>query len=143
MMISLIYELFLTLYHPLKMGGWWWNAAFQKLAGLAAFPLQNTIGRFPVRVSRGLSVQLHGAELNLLLSVHQGFRAFNRLALDLDSHASMVYETQQRARGATTPQNLVVETLIPLRASIKRHVTICQEYIVLEIAIYIMLPWVF
>jgi len=60
------------------------DTIFQRLAGLREFLVQSTISRFLGRVSRGLTAQLHGVGLHLLLSVRQGFRAFSRLTLDLD-----------------------------------------------------------
>lgn len=104
MVTSLIYGLTLGLHRPSQMMELVVDTVFQKLAGLRAFPVQSTISRFFTRATRGLSAQLHGVDLNLLLSVRQGFQAFRRLTLDLDSHVSVVYGTQQRATRGYNPK---------------------------------------
>ena len=104
MLISLIYGLLLGLHRPSHMMELVLDKVFQGLAGLKAFPVQSTISRFFTIASRGLSGQLHGVGLDLLISVRQGFRAFSRLTLDLDSHVSVVYGTQQRAKRGYNPK---------------------------------------
>jgi hypothetical protein len=101
---SLIYGLILGFHRPSQMKELAVDTVFQRLAGLRAFPVQSTISRFLTRVSRGLTAQLHGVDLDLLLSVRQGFRAFTRLTLDLDSHVSVVYGDQQRAKRGYNPK---------------------------------------
>lgn len=85
---------------------------------MKAFPVQSTISRFLSRVSRGLIEQLHGVDLNLLVSVRQGFRAFRRLTLDLDSHVSVVYGSQQRAKRGYNPKKRGRGSYHPLLCSI-------------------------
>lgn len=104
MVTSLIYGLTLGLHRPSQMMELVVDTVFQRLAGLRAFPVQSTISRFFTRATRGLSAQLHGVGLDLLLSVRQGFRAFSRLTLDLDSHVSVVYGAQQRAKRGYNPK---------------------------------------
>jgi hypothetical protein len=104
MVTSLIYGLTLGFHRPSHMRELAVDTVFQRLAGLRAFPVQSTISRFLGRVPQALTEQLHGVDLNLLLSVRQGFRAFSRLTLDLDSHVSVVYGSQQRAKRGYNPK---------------------------------------
>jgi hypothetical protein len=104
MLISLLYGLLLGFHRPFQMMELVFDKVFQKLSGFRGFPVQSTISRFLGRVNRKLSKELHGVGLDLLVLVREGFRAFIRLTLDLDSHVSVIYGRQQRAKRGYNPK---------------------------------------
>jgi hypothetical protein len=104
MLVSLLYGMFLGYPRPGQMEVLSTDQVFQKVAGLASFPVQSTISRFLASLKVGVSRQIASLNGDFLLKFRDGFRAFTCLTLDLDSHVVTAYGKQQRAGRGYNPK---------------------------------------
>lgn len=111
---SILYGILLGLERPSHMEALSRDKVFQKVAGLPGFPVQSTISRFlsavKVRVARELAV----LNFDLLMRFRDGFNAFEEITLDLDSHVTPVFGTQQRAGLGYNPKKKGRKSYHPL-----------------------------
>lgn len=97
MLISCLYAMFLGYPRPGQMDILIADRVFQKVAGLVSFPVQSTISRFLSSLKVIVARQIADFNFDLLMKFRGGFKAFISIILDLDSHVTPVYGSQQRA----------------------------------------------
>ncbi|HWP93444.1 MAG TPA: transposase, partial [Thermodesulfobacteriota bacterium] len=97
MFTSLLYGIFLGYPRPSHMKGLCTDRVFQKVAGIFGFPVQSTISRFLSALRVEGSREIAMLNFDLLMGLRKGLKSFRSICLDLDSHVSTVYGSQQRA----------------------------------------------
>jgi len=105
MVLSMLYGLFLGHSRPNQMcGALGLDRVFQKLAGLAEFPVQSTVSRFLTGLRAAFAREVQRCNVNLLWRMRDGFLSFDVLTLDVDSHVMPVYGNQQGAGHGYNPK---------------------------------------
>jgi len=104
MLISLLYGMFLGYSRPGQMGVLATDSVFIKIVGWLYFPVQSTISRFLSGLRVAVAQQIALLNFSLLMEFRKGFRAFQALTLDLDSHVTSVFGRQQRAAVGYNPK---------------------------------------
>ena len=97
MLISCLYAMFLGYPRPGQMDNLIADRVFQKVAGLVSFPVQSTLSRFLKAVKVSVAREIAAFNFDLLMRFRDGFKKMKRITLDLDSHVTPVYGSQQRA----------------------------------------------
>ena len=95
MFISLLYGIFLDYPRPSHMEVLSTDKVFQKVAVLIDFPVQSTISRFLGRLKVAVARRVALLNFDLLMRFREGFKEFREITLDLDSHVTSVYGSQQ------------------------------------------------
>lgn len=104
MFTSLLYGIFLGYPRPSHMKGLCTDRVFQKVAGIFGFPVQSTISRFLSALRVEGSREIAMLNFDLLMGFRKGLKSFRSICLDLDSHVSTVYGSQQRAGVGYNPK---------------------------------------
>lgn len=104
MLISLLYGMFLGYSRPGQMRVLATDSVFIKIVGWLYFPVQSTISRFLSGLRVAVAQQIALLNFSLLMEFRKGFRAFQALTLDLDSHVTSVFGRQQRAAVGYNPK---------------------------------------
>jgi hypothetical protein len=97
MFISCLYGMFLGYPRPGQMDLLTADRVFQKVAGLVSFPVQSTLSRFLKAVKVSVAREIAAFNFDLLMKFRDDFKKMKRITLDLDSHVTPVYGSQQRA----------------------------------------------
>ena len=95
--VSCLYGIFLGYTRPHHMKVLCADRVFQRLVGLVGFPVQSSISRFLSCMRVAVSRQIASLNFDLLMKFRRGFKEFEAITLDLDSHVMPVYGKQQRA----------------------------------------------
>ena len=114
MLISCLYGMFLGYPRPGQMEILSADRVFQKVAGLVSFPVQSTISRFLNALKVSVAKEIAGFNFDLLMKFRDGFKALKGITLDLDSHVTPVYGTQQRAGLGYNPKKKGRKSYHPL-----------------------------
>jgi len=104
MLMSLLYGMFLGYSRPGQMGVLATDSVFIKIVGWLCFPVQSTMSRFLSGLRVAVAQQIALLNFSLLMQFRQGFRVFQALTLDLDSHVTSVFGRQQRAAVGYNPK---------------------------------------
>jgi hypothetical protein len=113
-LISCLYGMFLGYPRPGQMDLLTSDRIFQKVAGLVSFPVQSTISRFLNSLKVSIAKEIAGFNFDFLMKFRDGFKALKRITLDLDSHVTPVYGTQQRAGLGYNPKKKGRKSYHPL-----------------------------
>lgn len=97
MFISCLYGMFLGYPRPGQMDLLIADRVFQKVAGLVSFPVQSTLSRFLKGVKVSVAREIAAFNFDLLMKFRNSFKTSRSITLDLDSHVTPVYGSQQRA----------------------------------------------
>lgn len=103
-LMSCLYGMFLGYSRPYQMKVLCGDKVFQKLVGLCGFPSQSTISRFLSSVRVSVARQIGSFNFDFVLNRREGFKAFETITLDLDSHVTTVYGNPQRAAVGYNPK---------------------------------------
>ena len=114
MITSCLYAVFLGYPRPGQMEVFSTDRVFQRIVGLSCFPVQSTISRFLSSVKVCVARQIADFNFDLLMKLRGGLKAFKSLTLDLDSHVTSVYGTQQRAGVGYNPKKKGRKSYHPL-----------------------------
>jgi hypothetical protein len=114
MLISCLYGMFLGYPRPGQMEILSADRVFQKVAGLVSFPVQSTISCFLNALKVSVAKEIAGFNFDLLMKFRDGFKALKGITLDLDSHVTPVYGTQQRAGLGYNPKKKGRKSYHPL-----------------------------
>jgi hypothetical protein len=114
MVISCLYGMFLGYPRPGRMDLLTADRVFQRVAGLVSFPVQSTISRFLNALKVSVAKEIADFNFNLLTRFRGGFKALKGITLDLDSHVTPVYGTQQRAGLGYNPKKKGRKSYHPL-----------------------------
>ena len=114
MLISCLYGMFLGYPRPGQMEILGTDRVFQKLAGITYFPVQSTISRFLKALRVSVARQIGGFNYDFLMKFRGGYKALKSITLDLDSHITTVYGTQQRAGVGYNPKKKGRKSYHPL-----------------------------
>ena len=104
MLISCLYGMFLGYPRPGQMEILTTDRIFQKVAGLVSFPVQSTISRFLNSLKVSVAKEIACFNFDFLMKFRDGFKGLKNITLDLDSHVTPVYGTQQRAGRGYNPK---------------------------------------
>ena len=104
LLVSCLYGMFLGYSRPYQMKVLCGDKVFQKLVGLCGFPSQSTISRFLSSVRVSVARQIGSFNFDFVLNRREGFKAFETITLDLDSHVTTVYGNPQRAAVGYNPK---------------------------------------
>ncbi len=96
MIVSMLYGIFLGYQRPSQMEVFTTDDVFQKIAGLIGFPVQSTISRFLSSLKVSVARELAALNFNFLMKFREGFKAYEGITLDMDSHVIPVFGNQQR-----------------------------------------------
>jgi len=80
------------------------DKVFQKVVGLCSFPTQSTISRFLSSLRVSVAGQIASFNFDLVMKRRKGFKSFEAITLDLDSHVTTVYGNAQRAAVGYNPK---------------------------------------
>ncbi len=97
MFISCLYGMFLGYPRPGQMDLLTADRVFQNIAGLVSFPVQSTLSRFLKAVRISVAREIAAFNFDLLMRFRNDFKKMKSITLDLDSHVTPVYGSQQRA----------------------------------------------
>ena len=114
MLISCLYGMFLGYPRPGQMDLLTTDRVFQKVADLASFPVQSTISRFLNAVKVCVAREIADFNFDLLMKFRGSFKAMKSITLDLDSHVTPVYGSQQRAGLGYNPKKKGRKSYHPL-----------------------------
>jgi hypothetical protein len=114
MLTSCLYAMFLGYPRPGQMEVLSTDKVFQVLVGVVSFPVQSTISRFLSSLKVIVARQIAEFNFGLLMKFRGGFKAFISITLDLDSHVTPVYGTQQRAGLGYNPKKKGRKSYHPL-----------------------------
>jgi len=114
MLISCLYGMFLGYPRPGQMELLTADRVFQKIAGLVSFPVQSTISRFLSTLKVCVAKEIAGFNFDLLMKFRDRFKEMKSITLDLDSHVTPVYGTQQRAGLGYNPKKKGRKSYHPL-----------------------------
>lgn len=114
MLISCLYGMFLGYPRPGQMDLLTTDRVFQKVVGLASFPVQSTISRFLNAVKVSVAKEIADFNFDLLMKFRKGFKVLKSITLDLDSHVTPVYGSQQRAGLGYNPKKKGRKSYHPL-----------------------------
>jgi hypothetical protein len=114
MFVSLLYGIFLGYSRPSHMEVLSTDSVFQKAAGLFDFPVQSTISRFLSGLKVKVAHRLALLNFDLLMEFRGGFKGFKEITLDLDSHVTSVYGSQQRTGIGYNPKKKGRKSYHPL-----------------------------
>lgn len=114
MFVSLLYGIFLGYPRPSHMEVLSTDKVFQKVAGILDFPVQSTISRFLSALKVAIARQIALLDFDLLMKFRDGFKGFREITLDLDSHVTTVYGTQQRTGVGYNPRKKGRKSYHPL-----------------------------
>jgi hypothetical protein len=114
MLISCLYGVFLGYPRPGHMEILSTDRVFQKLAGLACFPVQSTISRFLSSLKVSVARQIGSFNFDFLMKFRDHFKALKSITLDLDSHITTVYGAQQRSGVGYNPKKKGRKSYHPL-----------------------------
>jgi hypothetical protein len=114
MLISCLYGMFLGYPRPGQMDLLTTDRVFQKIAGLVSFPVQSTISRFLNALKVSVAREIADFNFDLLTKFRGSFKALKSITLDLDSHVTPVYGTQQRAGLGYNPKKKGRKSYHPL-----------------------------
>jgi hypothetical protein len=114
MLISCLYGMFLGYPRPGQMDLLTCDRVFQKIGGLVSFPVQSTISRFLNALKVSVARDIADFNFDLLMKFRVGFKALKSITLDLDSHVTPVYGTQQRAGLGYNPKKKGRKSYHPL-----------------------------
>jgi len=114
MLMGCLYGMFLGYPRPGQMEILTADRVFQKVAGLVSFPVQSTISRFLNALKVCVAKEIAGFNFDLLMKFRDGFKALKSITLDLDSHVTPVYGTQQRAGLGYNPKKKGRKSYHPL-----------------------------
>ena len=104
LLVSCLYGMFLGYSRPYQMKVLCGDKVFQKLVGLCGFPSQSTISRFLSSVRVSVARQIGSFNFDFVLNRREGFKAFETITLDLDSHVTTLYGNPQRAAVGYNPK---------------------------------------
>jgi hypothetical protein len=114
MLLSCLYGMFLGCPRPGQMDFLKADRVFQKVAGLTSFPVQSTISRFLNAVKVSVAREIADFNFDLLIKFRGSFRTMKSITLDLDSHVTPVYGSQQRAGLGYNPKKKGRKSYHPL-----------------------------
>lgn len=112
--VSCLYGIFLGYTRPHHMKVLCADRVFQRLVGLLGFPVQSSISRFLSCIRVAVSRQIGSLNFDLLMKFRRGFKEFEAITLDLDSHVMPVYGKQQRAGLGYNPKKRGRKSYHPL-----------------------------
>jgi len=114
MFVSFLYGIFLGYTRPYHMKVLCADRVFQRLVGLAGFPVQSSISRFLSCMRVAVCRQIALVNFDFLMKFRKGFKGFRSITLDLDSHVIPVYGSQQRAGLGYNPKKRGRKSYHPL-----------------------------
>ena len=114
MIVSFLFGMFLGYARPTHMEILTRDKVFQRVAGLSSFPVQSTISRFLSSLKVAVSEQIASFNCDLLMRYRKRFEGMRTLTLDLDSHVTPVYGSQQRAAIGYNPKKKGRKSYHPL-----------------------------
>lgn len=114
MFISFLYGIFLGYTRPHHMKVLSADRVFQRLVGLAGFPVQSSISTFLSCMRVAVFRQIASLNFDFLMKFRKGFKEFEGITLDLDSHVMPVYGNQQRAGLGYNPKKRGRKSYHPL-----------------------------
>ena len=112
--VGFLYGIFLGYSRPHHMNVLSADRVFQRLVGLAGFPVQSSISRFLSCMRVAVSRQIASLNFDFLMKFRRGFKEFEGITLDLDSHVMPVYGNQQRAGLGYNPKKRGRKSYHPL-----------------------------
>jgi hypothetical protein len=114
MLISCLYGMFLGYPRPGQMDLLTTDRVFQKVADLVSFPVQSTISRFLNTLKVSVAKEIADFNFDFLTKFRGSFKTLKSITLDLDSHVTPVYGTQQRAGLGYNPKKKGRKSYHPL-----------------------------
>lgn len=114
MTTNCLYGIFLGYSRPTHMEVLSVDRVFQKVADLRAFPVQSTISRFLKALKVSVAREIASCNFDLLTRFRGRFTAYKTITLDLDSHVTPVYGSQQRAGLGYNPKKKGRKSYHPL-----------------------------
>lgn len=114
MFVSCLYGMFLGYTRPYHMKVLSADRVFQRLVDLFSFPVQSSISRFLSCMRVAVSRQIASLNFDFLMKFRRGFKEFESITLDLDSHVMPVYGNQQRAGLGYNPKKRGRKSYHPL-----------------------------
>jgi hypothetical protein len=114
MITDCLFGIFLGYWRPSHMEVLSADRVFQKVADLRAFPVQSTISRFLKALKVCVAREVASFNFDLLTRFRGRFKAYKSITLDLDSHVTPVYGSQQRASLGYNPKKKGRKSYHPL-----------------------------
>ena len=114
MITNCLYGIFLGYSRPSQMEILASDRVFQKVACLSGFPVQSTISRFLKSLKVSVAREISSFNFDFLMKFRSGFKESKSITLDLDSHVTPVYGTQQRAGLGYNPKKKGRKSYHPL-----------------------------
>lgn len=109
-----LFGIFMGYSRPSQMGVLAADRVFQKVADLKGFPVQSTISRFLQSLKVSVAREISGFNFDLLMKFRNNFKESKSFTLDLDSHVTPVYGSQQRAGLGYNPKKKGRKSYHPL-----------------------------